>query len=527
MGMMIIAGVVAFIVAIGVAVWIGSILKKKPEQAVAVAVESVDNGAASARSLVADAKKEAENIKKEAELEAKELIFQGKSEFEKETRERRKELQAIEKRVQVKEENLDKKFETIDRKEQEFQKREKAVLAQEKKARDLEDEAAKLLAEHKEKLENIAGITSEEAKKLVIQDIEDEAKHEAGKTLKRIEEETRAEADKKSKEIISLAIQRYAGDYVAERTVSVVHLPNDEMKGRIIGREGRNIRAIEAATGIDIIIDDTPEAVILSGHNPVRREVARVSLERLIADGRIHPSRIEEVVSKVEGEINQSIIDAGERAIFDTGLHGIHKEIQKLIGRLKFRTSYAQNVLNHSLEVAFMCGVMASELGLSTKIARRAGLLHDIGKAVDHEIEGPHAAIGADLARKYGEVPKIVSAIAQHHDNEQDSVYGVLVQAADTLSAARPGARKEMLETYIKRLDDLENITKGFAGVEKSYALQAGREIRVMVEHQSISDEGAVVLSKDIARKIEKELSYPGQIKVTVIRESRATEFAK
>ncbi|TAN60162.1 ribonuclease Y, partial [bacterium] len=308
---------------------------------------------------------------------------------------------------------------------------------------------------------------------------------------------------------------------------SVVHLPSEEMKGRIIGREGRNIRAIEAATGIDVIIDDTPEAVILSGHNPVRREIAKQSLERLIADGRIHPSRIEEIVAKVESEVNQAINDAGERAIFDTGLHGIHKEIQKLVGRLKYRTSYAQNVYQHSMEVAFICGVMASELGIPAKIARRAGLLHDIGKAVDHEIEGPHAAIGADLAKKYGEAPKIVQAIGGHHDDNPGSVLGILVQAADTLSAARPGARKETVENYVKRLEDLERIAKEFTGVEKSYALQAGREIRVIVENKSITDDNAVVLSKDIARKIEKELSYPGQIKVTVIRESRAIEYAK
>ncbi len=500
---------------------IGFVVRKKMLEA------SLDAGRGTAASIVADAKKEAENIRKGAELEAKDLIFQGKAEFEKETRERRKELQALERRVQLKEENLDKKFESIDRKESEFQKKEKTLALQEKKVKDMEDGVTALLTEQRLKLETIAGFSAEEAKRTLIESMENEAKLEAGKLLKRIEEETKAEADKKAKEIISLAIQRYSGEYVAERTVSVVNLPNDEMKGRIIGREGRNIRAIEAATGIDVIIDDTPEAVILSGHNPVRREIAKISLERLITDGRIHPSRIEEIVSKVESEVAQTINEAGERAIFDTGLHGIHKEIQKLIGRLKFRTSYAQNVYAHSMEVAFICGIMASELGLPTKLARRAGLLHDIGKAVDHEVEGPHAAIGAELAKKYGEAPKIVAAIGQHHDDSPDSVLGVLVQAADTLSAARPGARKEMLETYVKRLDDLEKIAKDFTGVEKTYALQAGREIRVIVENQSVTDEGAVVLSKDIARKIEKELSYPGQIKVTVIRESRAVDYAK
>ncbi|MBI5492552.1 MAG: ribonuclease Y [Deltaproteobacteria bacterium] len=509
------------VISILAGVVIGYVSRKRVDQA------NMEAGRVTAESIVTEAKKEAENTRKSADLQAKDMILQGRTEFESETRERRKELSALEKRVQQKEENLDKKYESIDRKEADFQKREKTVAAQEKKVKDMEAEAASVITEQKSKLEALAGLSGEEAKRMLLENMEAEAKLESGKLLKRIEEETKAEADKKAKEIISLAIQRYSGEYVAERTVSVVNLPNDEMKGRIIGREGRNIRAIEAATGIDIIIDDTPEAVILSGHNPVRREIAKISLERLITDGRIHPSRIEEVVSKVETEIAQAINEAGERAIFDTGLHGIHKEIQKLIGRLKFRTSYAQNVYSHSMEVAFICGIMASELGLPTKIARRAGLLHDIGKAVDHEVEGPHATIGADIAKKYGESPKIVAAIGQHHDDSPDSVLGILVQAADTLSAARPGARKEMLESYVKRLDDLEKIAKSFPGVEKTYALQAGREVRVIVENQAISDDAAVALSKDIARKIEKELSYPGQIKVTVIRESRAIDYAK
>ncbi len=513
---LIIAVIAVFAILAGVA--IGYAIKRKMDEA------NQEAGRRTADSIVSESKKEAENIRKAAELEAKDIVFKGKTEYEQETRERRKELQALEKRVQQKEENLDRKFEAIDRKEAEFQKREKGVTLQEKKLQDLEVELSGTIAQQKAKLENLAGISGEEAKRMLLENMENEAKLEAGKLLKRIEEETKADADKKAKEIIALAIQRYSGEYVAERTVSVVNLPNDEMKGRIIGREGRNIRAIEAATGIDVIIDDTPEAVILSGHNPVRREIAKQSLERLITDGRIHPSRIEEIVQKVEAEVNQAIMEAGERAIFDTGLHGIHKEIQKLIGRLKFRTSYAQNVYSHSMEVAFICGVMASELGIPAKTARRAGLLHDIGKAVDHEIEGPHAAIGAELAKKYGEAPKIVSAIGQHHDDTPDSILGILVQAADTLSAARPGARKEMLENYIKRLEDLEKIAKNFGGVEKAYALQAGREVRVIVETQAVNDEGAVVLSKDIARQIEKELTYPGQIKVTVIRESRAID---
>ncbi|HBG47679.1 MAG TPA: ribonuclease Y [Deltaproteobacteria bacterium] len=514
----IVAGIAVFAIIIGVG--IGFVTRKKIDEG------NLHSGRKTADSIVADATKEAENVKKAAELEAKDMIFEGKNEFEKETRERRKELQSLERRVQQKEENLDKKSEAMDRKDADFQKREKTVATQEKKLKDMETEVEGVIAEQKARLEGLAGISAEEAKRMLLENMENEAKHEGAKLIKRIEDESKAEADKKAKDIIALAIQRYSGEYVAERTVSVVNLPNDEMKGRIIGREGRNIRAIEAATGIDIIIDDTPEAVILSGHNPVRREIAKLSLERLITDGRIHPSRIEEIVTKVETEVNQAIMEAGERAIFDTGLHGIHKEIQKLIGRLKFRTSYAQNVYSHSLEVAFICGVMASELGLPTKIARRAGLLHDIGKAVDHEIEGPHAAIGADMAKKYGEAPKIVAAIGQHHDDTPESIFGILVQAADTLSAARPGARREMLESYINRLDDLEKIAKGFGGVEKAYALQAGREIRVIVE-TAVSDEGAVVLSKDIARQIEKDLTYPGQIKVTVVRESRAVEFAK
>ena len=516
---LIIAVIAVFAILAGVA--IGYAIKRKMDEA------NQEAGRRTADSIVSESKKEAENIRKAAELEAKDIVFKGKTEYGQETRARRKELQALEKRVQQKEENLDRKFEAIDRKEVEFQKREKGVTLQEKKLQDMEGELNGTIAQQKAKLENLAGISGEEAKRMLLENMENEAKLEAGKLLKRIEEETKADADKKAKEIRALAIQRYSGEYVAERTVSVVNLPNDEMKGRIIGREGRNIRAIEAATGIDVIIDDTPEAVILSGHNPVRREIAKQSLERLITDGRIHPSRIEEIVQKVEAEVNQAIMEAGERAIFDTGLHGIHKEIQKLIGRLKFRTSYAQNVYSHSMEVAFICGVMASELGIPAKTARRAGLLHDIGKAVDHEIEGPHAAIGAELAKKYGEAPKIVSAIGQHHDDTPDSILGILVQAADTLSAARPGARKEMLENYIKRLEDLEKIAKNFGGVEKAYALQAGREVRVIVETQAVNDEGAVVLSKDIARQIEKELTYPGQIKVTVIRESRAIDYAK
>ncbi|HHL39447.1 MAG TPA: ribonuclease Y [Deltaproteobacteria bacterium] len=489
--------------------------------------KSLEGAKNSAENIIADARKEADNILKEASLQAKDRIYQSKLDLERELKESRKEISNLEKRLVAKEESLDKKFESLDRRDAELKKRERNLDNQERRLADREKQIEKVLAEQRSRLEGMAGMTAEEAKRMLLESMEEEAKLDAAKMLKRIEEETRAEADRRAKDIISLAIQRYAGDYVSERTVSVLALPSDEMKGRIIGREGRNIRAIEAATGIDIIIDDTPEAVILSGHNPVRREIARLAIERLVTDGRIHPARIEEIVGKVEKEINQAIMEAGERAVFDAGLHGIHPEIQKLIGRLKFRTSYAQNVYAHSLEVAFICGVMAAELGLSVKQARRAGLLHDIGKAVDHEVEGPHAAIGADIARKYNESPRIVAAIASHHDDEPGSVLGVLVQAADTLSAARPGARREMIETYVKRLEDLEKIAKSFKGVEKSYALQAGRELRVIVENKATTDEGAVVLSKDIAKKIEKELSYPGQIKVTVIRETRAVNYAR
>lgn len=519
--MEIVSVILVSIIVLSVGVLAGYIIRK-------VFVErGLESAKKLAESFVEKAKKEAENIKKEAELQVKDRFYQSKIELDNEIKERRQELQNQEKRLAIKEENLDKKIELFDKKEIELLRREKHITNQEKALQEKEKQYTKLLEEERIKLENISGMSAEDAKKILIKSMEEEARHDAAKIIKEITEEAKESANKKAIEIMAVAIQRYAGEYVAERTTSVVSLPNDEMKGRIIGREGRNIRAIEAATGIDIIIDDTPEAVILSGHNPVRREVAKVSIERLIADGRIHPARIEEIVEKVEQEIEQAIKEAGERAVFDTGLHGIHPEVAKLIGRLRFRTSYAQNVYVHSMEVAFICGIMAAELGLPTKQARRAGLLHDIGKAVDHEVEGSHAAIGADLARKYGENPKIAAAIAEHHDSNPASLMGILVQAADALSAARPGARKEMMETYVKRLEDLERIATSFAGVEKSYAIQAGREVRVIVSNQTISDEGAVMLSRDIARHIEKELSYPGQIKVTVIREARAVDYAR
>jgi ribonuclease Y len=481
-----------------------------------------------AKDLVAEARREAETIRKEAILQAKDNLFQMKAEFEKESREARKEFQNLEKRILQKEENLDKKVEALDKKEANIAKRDKQLAQQEKELGEKEKELQSLLEEQRRQLENLSGLTSQEAKDMLIRVVESEARHDAAVLVKKIETEAREIADRKAKNIISLSIQRYAGDYVAEKTVSVVNLPNEEMKGRIIGREGRNIRAIEATTGVDLIIDDTPEAVILSGFNPIRREVARVSLERLISDGRIHPARIEEIVEKVNTEIDNSIREAGEQAAFDVGVHGIHPELIRLVGKLKYRTSYAQNVLQHSIEVAFLCGIMAAELGLSEKQAKRAGLLHDIGKAVDHEIEGPHAIIGADLARRHSESPGIVHAIAAHHEDvPTEDILAILVQAADALSGARPGARKELLETYVKRLEDLERIACEFPGIAKAYAIQAGRELRIIVESGLVSDADVLLLSRDVAKKIESELTYPGQIKVTVIRETRAVEYAK
>lgn len=481
-----------------------------------------------ATKMLDDARREADTITKEAELSAKDVALEAKEAAENDLKEKKKDLLGQEKRIQQKEENLDKKAALLDQKEMEILKKEQANTVKEQGLSKKEEELDRSLAEQKARLESISGMTAEEAKNRLMEAMESEARHDAAKRIKAIEDETRETADKKSKEIIASAIQRYAGEYVSEKCVSVVPLPSDEMKGRIIGREGRNIRALEAATGIDLIIDDTPEAVILSGFNPVRREVARLSLEKLLADGRIHPGRIEEVVSKSEEEVEKAIKEAGEQAAFDLGVHGINPEILKLIGRLKYRTSYTQNVYQHSLEVAFLCGIMAAELGINVKQAKRAGLLHDLGKAVDHEVEGSHAVIGADLARKYGESPKIVHAIAAHHEDEKPTtILAVLVQAADALSGARPGARREMMETYVKRLDDLERIATSFQGVQTSFAIQAGREIRVMVSSEQVSDEQSVLLARDIAKKIESEMTYPGMIKVNVIRETRATEYAR
>lgn len=478
--------------------------------------------------IVDEAKKEAETIKKEAVLQAKENLLKVKAEFEKEARERKSELENLEKKIRSKEENLDKRIDQLSLKEVNFESRDKSLISKEASFNEKQEKLQRMIEEQKQKLEIIAGISSEEAKNYLIQSMETEAKRDAAALVRKIEEEAKRTADKQAREIIAYSIQRYAGDFVAENTVSVVNLPSDEMKGRIIGREGRNIRAIEAATGIDLIVDDTPEAVVLSSFDPVRREVARISLERLISDGRIHPGRIEEIVKKVRTEVDTIIRETGERTSFDVGVHDIHPEIINLLGSLKFRKSFSQNVLQHSVEVAHMTGMMAAELKMNVKEAKRAGLLHDIGKAIDHEVEGTHAAIGADYARRFGESPRIVQAIATHHDDgRMNTLLGVLVQAADTLSAARPGARREMLETYVKRLEELEAIANSFNGVDKCYAIQAGREIRILVENEKISENDAVMLCRDIIKKVEKDLTYPGQIKVTVIRETRVSDYAR
>ncbi len=478
--------------------------------------------------IVDEAKKESETIKKEAVIQAKENLLKVKTEFEKDTRERKSELENLEKKIRSKEENLDKRIDQLSQKEANFENRDKSLVNKESAFHEKQEKLHRMIEEQTRKLEEIAGISSEEAKNFLIQSMETEAKRDAAVLVRKIEEEAKRTADKQSREIIAYSIQRYAGDFVAENTVSVVNLPSDEMKGRIIGREGRNIRAIEAATGIDLIVDDTPEAVVLSSFDPIRREVARISLERLISDGRIHPGRIEDIVKKVRTEVDTIIRETGERTSFDVGVHDIHPEIINLLGSLKYRKSFSQNVLQHSIEVAHLTGMMAAELKMNVKEAKRAGLLHDIGKAIDHEVEGTHAAIGADYAKRFGESPRIVQAIATHHDDGRtNTLLGVLVQAADTLSAARPGARREMLETYVKRLEELEAIANSFNGVDKCYAIQAGREIRILVENEKISDNDAVMLCRDIIKKIEKDLTYPGQIKVTVIRETRVSDYAR
>jgi ribonucrease Y len=488
-------------------------------------IELAENAAAR---IIEEAKRDAGAIKKEAEIQVKDSLIKEKMDFEKEVRETRREIQAFEKRLVSKEEALDKRVDSVEKRDSDLGRREAAIKSREKSIEDKSVECDRQVDEARKQLEQVAGMTREEAKRNLIDQMVEEAKHDSAKRIRVVEEGAKEEAVRKSQKIIALAIERLAGDFVAERSVTVVALPNDELKGKIIGREGRNIRALEAATGIDLIVDDTPETVVISGHNPIRREVARLSLEKLISDGRIHPGRIEEVVRKSEQELEEAIREAGQKAIFDVGVHGVHPEIIKLLGRLKYRYSYAQNVLLHSIEAAFICGMMASELGLNEKQARRAALLHDIGKAVDHEVEGSHAIIGAELARKYGESPKIVNAIAAHHEDvKAETILAPLVDAADALSGARPGARREMMESYVRRLEELERITNSFKGVEKSYAVQAGREIRIMVQHEIVSDDEASRMAREIARKIETEMTYPGQIKVTVIREMRSVDYAK
>ena len=488
----------------------------------------LDSAEAKAKNILEDAEKKALEKRKEVELEAKDLLYKIRADFENETKDRRTELTNAEKRLIQREENLDRKVEILDKKEKDITERQKALLAKEEKIRSMEEEYKVLLAEEKNNLQRVSGLSAEEAKKLLLARMEEDVKQEAGLMIKRIEEEAKQEAEKKAREILSQAIQRCAVEHTVESTVSVVNLPSDDMKGRIIGREGRNIRALEIATGVDVIIDDTPEAVILSGFDPIKREVARIALTRLMEDGRIHPGRIEEVVEKVKKEMEVSIKEAGEQVIFEVGVKNIHPELIKLLGKLKYRTSYGQNVLEHLKEAAFIMGTMANELELDANLAKRIGLLHDIGKAVSHEVEGAHPKIGAELAKKYGENEFVVNAIEGHHGEiEPISIYTVLANAADAVSGSRPGARRETLETYIKRLEKLEQIADSFKGVEKTYAIQAGREIRVIVEPNKITDAQAIVLAREIKKKIEEGMEYPGQIKITVIRETRAIEYAK
>ncbi len=514
-GILIAVGVVLIVAAAAISHFLTvSNLKKNADS-------KIGNAESRAREIIDDAVKTAEAKKKESLLEIKEESIKNKNELEKETKERRNELQRYEKRVLSKEEALDKKADAIE-------KREAGHAAKEEQLRQREVKVEELGRQRVQELERISGLTSEQAKEYLLKTVEDDVKHDTARMIKELETQAKEEADKKAKEFVVTAIQRCAADHVAETTISVVQLPSDEMKGRIIGREGRNIRTLETMTGVELIIDDTPEAVVLSGFDPIRREVARIALEKLIVDGRIHPARIEEMVEKAQKEVDAMIREEGEAAALEVGVHGIHPELIRLLGRMKFRTSYGQNALKHSVEVAQLAGLLAGEIGLDVRIAKRAGLLHDVGKSIDHDVEGSHIQIGVDLCRKYKESATVINAVEAHHgDVEPESLIACVVQAADTISAARPGARRETLETYTNRLKQLEDITNQFKGVDKSFAIQAGREIRVMVVPEQVSDADMVLMARDIAKQIEYELEYPGQIKVNVIRESRVTDYAK
>ena len=511
----IIAVVIALVIAVPVACKL-AVAKKVKQDA-----EKIGTAEEKARNIIDEALKTAETKKREALLEAKEESLKTKNELEKETRERRSELQKYEKRVLAKEESVDRKANAMERREAEYSAKETELKKKEKKVDELHDQGV-------QELERISGLTSEQAKDYLLKSVEDEVKIDTAKLYKELESKAKEDAAKKAKEYVVNAIQKCAVDHVAESTISVVQLPSDEMKGRIIGREGRNIRTLETLTGVDLIIDDTPEAVILSGFDPVRRDIARIALERLIVDGRIHPTRIEDMVEKARREVEQQIKEAGEATVFDAGIHNIHPELVKILGRLKYRTSYGQNVLKHSLEVSYIAGLLAGELGADIALAKRAGLLHDIGKAVDHEVEGTHIQIGVDLAKKYRESSGVIHCIAAHHnDIDPNTIEAVLVQAADAISGARPGARRETLSNYLKRLEKLEEIANSFPGVEKCFAIQAGREIRIIVKPDQVSEDASILLAKDIAKRIEDDMVYPGQIKVNVVRETRTVEYAK
>jgi len=505
----------ALIAGIGIGVVIGIIYRKK------VAEQAIGSAEAEATRLINEAIRGGENKKKEMLLEAKDEIHRSRTEYEREVKERRAELSKQERRLEQKETTLDKKTETFERKEDELNKRLQKVA-------DTQAKADEVLMAQEAKLEELSGLTQEQAKQYLLESVENEVRHESAMKIKEIEANLKDNAENLAREVIATAIQRCAADHAAETTVSVVPLPNDEMKGRIIGREGRNIRTLETITGVDLIIDDTPEAITVSSFDPVRREIARLALEKLIQDGRIHPTRIEDMVEKARREVDRTIREEGERACYETGVHNLNPELIKILGRQKYRTSYGQNVLNHSMEVSHIAGLLASELGVEVSLAKRAGLLHDLGKAVDHEMEGSHVQLGADLAKKYKENPVIVNAIEAHHgDVEPKTIIAVLVQAADAISAARPGARRENVENYIRRLQKLEELTGSWPGVDKAYAIQAGREIRIMVKPEDVSDDGAILIARDVAKRIEDELDYPGQIKVNVIRETRIVDYAK